>query len=150
MLDSERVIVAASFIGAAQACLEIAVKYSDTRVAFHKRIREWEGTSYKIADMATAVDSARPLCVQAARMIDRGINATKEAAMAKLVATEGAFGVISDAMQIMGGIGYTTDYPIERHFRDARNGLFVAGSSEMMRLIIQRETYSQIVPKAEK
>jgi len=145
MLNGERTIICGSFIGAAQACLEIAARYSNERIAFHKPIRSWEGINYKIADMAATIDSARLLCLQAARMIDRGLDATKEAAMAKLVATEGAFRVINDAMQIMGGIGYTSDYSIERHFRDARNGLFVAGSSEMMRLVVQRETYKEIL-----
>jgi alkylation response protein AidB-like acyl-CoA dehydrogenase len=145
MLNGERTIVSASFIGSAQACLEIAAKYSNERVAFHKPIRRWEGINYKIADMAATIESARFLSLQAARMIDKGLDATKEAAMAKLVATEGAFRVINDAMQIMGGVGYTSDYAIERHFRDARNGLFVAGTSEMMRLVIQRETYKEIL-----
>lgn len=145
MLNGERAIVSASYIGAAQACMEIAARYSNERVAFHKRIRSWEGINYKIADMTATIESARFLCLQAGRMIDRGLDATKEAAMAKLVATEGAFRVVNDAMQIMGGIGYTSDYSIERHFRDARNGLFVAGTSEMMRLVIQRETYREIL-----
>ncbi len=145
MLNGERAIVSASFIGAAQSCLEIAARYSDERVAFHKPIRKWEGISYKMADMAATIESAKLLCCQAARMIDKGLDATKEAAMAKMVSTEGAFNVINNAMQIMGGIGYTTHYPIERHFRDARNGLFVAGTSEMMKLIIQRETYKEIM-----
>ena len=145
MLNGERTIVSASFIGAAQNCLEIAARYSNERVAFHNPIRKWEGINYKIADMATTLESARLLSIQAGRLIDKGLDATKEAAMAKMVATEGAFDVINNAMQILGGIGYTTDYSIERHFRDARNGLFVAGTSEMMRLIIQRETYKEIV-----
>jgi len=145
MLNGERTIVSGSFIGAAQACMEIAARYSNERVAFHQPIRKWEGINYKMADMAATIESARLLCLQAARMIDRGLDATKEAAMAKMVATEGAFEVINKAMQIMGGIGYTSDYSIERHFRDARNGLFVAGTSEMMRLIIQRETYKEIL-----
>jgi alkylation response protein AidB-like acyl-CoA dehydrogenase len=145
MLNCERVIISAAFIGAAQACLEIAARYSSERVAFHKPIRIWEGISYKIADMAVTIESARLLDIQAARMIDMDLKADKEVAIAKLVATEGAFKVINEAMQIMGGIGYTTDYPIERHFRDARLGLLVAGSSEMMRLIIQREVYNESV-----
>ena len=145
MLNGERTIVSASFIGAAQNCLEIAARYSNERVAFHNPIRKWEGINYKIADMATTLESARLLSIQAGRLIDKGLDATKEAAMAKMVATEGAFDVINNAMQILGGIGYTTDYSIERHFRDARNGLFVAGTSEMMRLIIQRETYKEIL-----
>ncbi len=145
MLNGERAIVSASFIGAAQTCMEIAARYSDERVAFHKPIRKWEGINYKIADMAATIESARLLCLQAARMIDKGLEATKQAAMAKMVSTEGAFDVINNAMQVMGGIGYTTDYSIERHFRDARNGLFVAGTSEMMKLVIQRETYKEIL-----
>lgn len=145
MLNGERTIVSGSFIGAAQTCLEIAARYSDRRVAFHNPIRKWEGINYKLADMATTLESARLLSFQAARMIDKGLDASKEAAMAKMVATEGAFDIINNAMQIMGGIGYTTDYSIERHFRDARNGLFVAGTSEMMKLIIQRETYKEIL-----
>ena len=145
MLNGERTIISGSFIGAAQNCLEIAARYSNERVAFHKPIRKWEGINYKLADMATTLESARLLSLQAGRLIDKGLDATKEAAMAKMVATEGAFDVVNNAMQIMGGIGYTTDYSIERHFRDARNGLFVAGSSEMMRLIIQRETYKEIL-----
>jgi len=145
MLNGERTIVSGSFIGAAQACMEIAARYSNERVAFHKPLRKWEGINYKIADMAATLESARLLCLQAARMIDKGLDATKEAAMAKMVATEGAFDVINNAMQIMGGIGYTSDYAIERHFRDARNGLFVAGTTEMMKLIIQREIYKEIL-----
>lgn len=145
MLNGERAIVSGSFIGAAQACMEIAARYSNERVAFHKPLRKWEGINYKIADMAATLESARLLCLQAARMIDKGLDATKEAAMAKMVATEGAFDVINNAMQIMGGIGYTSDYAIERHFRDARNGLFVAGTTEMMKLIIQREIYKEIL-----
>lgn len=145
MLNGERTIISASFIGAAQACMEIAARYSNERVAFHNPIRKWEGINYKIADMAATLESARLLCLQAARMIDKGLDATKEAAISKMVATEGAFDVINNSMQIMGGIGYTTDYSIERHFRDARNGLLVAGTSEMMKLVIQREVYKEIL-----
>lgn len=95
--------------------------------------------------MATKIEAGRLLRVRAARRVDQGMKATKEAAMAKVFSTEAAFSVIDDAMQIMGGIGYTTDYPLERHLRDARAGLFVGGSSEMMRLIIQRETFNELV-----
>lgn len=145
MLDVERVIVAASFIGAARSSLEIAVKFSGERVAFHRRLREFEAISFSIADMVTKIEAGRLLRVRAARMIDNGIKATREAAMAKVFSTEAAFSVINDAMQIMGGIGYTTDYPLERHMRDARAGTFVGGSSEMMRLVIQRETYNELL-----
>jgi len=145
MLNGERTIICGAFIGAAQRCMEIAAKYSNERITFHKPIRKWEAISFKLADMATTLESARILTLQAGRMVDQRVDATKEAAMAKLVATEGAFDVVNNAMQIMGGIGYTSDYSIERHFRDARNGLFVAGSSEMMRLIIQRDTYKELL-----
>jgi butyryl-CoA dehydrogenase len=145
MLNGERTIISGAFIGSAQHCIEIAAKYSSERTAFHKPIQKWEGISFQLADMAITLESARLLTLQAGRMIDQGLDATKEAAMAKLMASEGAFDVINKAMQIMGGIGYTTDYSIERHFRDVRNGMFVAGSSEMMRLIIQRETYKALL-----
>jgi len=145
MLNGERTIICGAFIGSAQRCMEIAAKYSDERIAFHKPIRKWEAVSFKLADMAVTLESARLLTLQAARMIDQGVESTKAAAMAKLATTEGAFDVINNAMQIMGGIGYTSDYSIERHFRDARNGLFVAGTSEMMRLIIQRDTYKELL-----
>ena len=142
MLDSERIVVAAGLLGPARSCYEIAVRYSMQRHAFHRSIREFEAISFKVADMATKIEAARILRIKAARMLDRGMNVTMEAAMAKLFAAEASFWVVSEAMQIMGGIGYTTKFPIERHFRDMRGGMVAVGTNEIMRLVIQREVYN--------
>ena len=143
MVDQERVVVAGGYIGPARTCLEIALKYSAERMAFHRPLREFEGISFKIADMATMIEAARLLAIRAARMIDRGLKASKEAAMAKRFSAETNFKVTSDAMQILGGIGYTDKYPVERHFRDARGCLIAGGTMEVMQLVIQRETYRE-------
>jgi alkylation response protein AidB-like acyl-CoA dehydrogenase len=147
MLNSERIVVAGGLIGPARTCYEIAVRYSTQRHAFHRPIREFEAISFKVADMATKIEAARLLRIKAARMLDMGMDVTKEAAMAKLFAAETAFWVTSEAMQIMGGIGYTTEFPIERHFRDARGGMIGVGTNEIMRLVIQREIYREFLKK---
>jgi acyl-CoA dehydrogenase len=113
------------------------------RHAFHRPIRQFEAISFKVADMATKIEAARLLRIKAARMLDQGRNVTKEAAMAKVFAAEASFWVVSEAMQIMGGIGYTTKFPIERHFRDVRGGMIAVGTNEIMRLVIQREAYNE-------
>jgi alkylation response protein AidB-like acyl-CoA dehydrogenase len=143
MLNAERIVVAAGLIGPARSCYEMAVRYSMQRQAFHRPIRQFEAISFKVSDMATKIEAARLLRIQAARMLDRGFNVTKEAAIAKLFSAEAAFWVVSEAMQIMGGIGYTTKFPIERHFRDVRGGMIAVGTSEIMRLVIQREVYHE-------
>ena len=142
-LDQERTVAAGSMIGPARTCLEIALRYSAERKAFHRRLREFEAISFKIADMALRIEAARLVTIKAARMIDRGLKAAKEAAMAKLMVAETAFKVTSDAMQILGGIGYTDKYPVERHFRDARGFALAGGSNEVMQLVIQREVYRE-------
>lgn len=143
MLDNERVLVAAGLAGPCRSCMEIALKYSKERLAFHRPIREFEAVSFMIADMAIRIESARLLRIKAARMIDAGVNVRKEAAMAKLFAAETNYSVCSQAMQILGGIGYTSDYPVERHFRDARGAMIGVGTNEIMRLVIQREVYNE-------
>ena len=143
MLNAERIVVAAGLIGPARTCYEVAIHYSTQRHAFHRPIRQFEAISFKIADMATKIEAARLLRIQAARMFDQGRNVTREAAMAKLFSAEAAFWVVSEAMQIMGGIGFTTKFPIERHFRDVRGGMIAVGTNEIMRLVIQREVYNQ-------
>ena len=89
------------------------------------------------------IEAASLLRIKAARMIDRYLPAVKEAAMAKLLAAETAFKVTTEAMQILGGIGYTDKYPVERHFRDARGFTIGVGIKEIMRLVIQREVYKE-------
>jgi len=143
MLNAERIVVAAGLMGPARSCYEIAVRYSMQRHAFHRPIRQFEAISFKVADMATKIEAARLLRIKAARMLDQGKNVTQEAAMAKVFAAEASFWVVSEAMQIMGGIGYTTKFPIERHFRDVRGGMIAVGTNEIMRLVIQREAYNE-------
>lgn len=143
MLNAERIVVAAGLIGPARTCYEVAVRYSTQRHAFHHPLRQFEAISFKVADMATKIEAARLLRIQAARMFDQGQNVTRQAAMAKLFSAEAAFWVVSEAMQIMGGIGFTTKFPIERHFRDVRGGMIAVGTNEIMRLVIQREVYNQ-------
>ena len=143
MLNAERIVVAAGLMGPARSCYEMAVRYSMQRHAFHRPIRQFEAISFKVADMATKIEAARLLRIKAARMLDQGKNVTQEAAMAKVFAAEASFWVVSEAMQIMGGIGYTTKFPIERHFRDVRGGMIAVGTNEIMRLVIQREVYNE-------
>jgi len=143
MLNAERIVVAAGLLGPARTCYEIAVRYSMQRQAFHRPLRQFEAISFKVADMATKIEAARLLRIQAARRLDQGLKVTREAAMAKLFSAEASFWVVSEAMQIMGGIGFTTKFPVERHFRDVRGGMIAVGTNEIMRLVIQREVYDE-------
>ena len=145
MLNSERIVVAAGLIGTARSCYEIAVRYSMERYAFHRPIREFEAISFKVAEMATRIEAARLLRIKAARMMDAGQEVIKEAAMAKVFAAENAFWVANEALQIMGGIGFTTKMDIERHFRDVRGGMVAVGTNEIMNLVIQREIYKEFL-----
>jgi len=147
MLNSERIVVAASLIGSARSCFEIATRYSIEREAFHRPIRNFEAISFKVAEMAFRIESARLMRIKAARMLDAGRDVTKQAAMAKVVAAENAFWVANEAMQVMGGIGVTTKTDIERHFRDLRVGMVAVGTNEIMRLVIQREVYKELEGK---
>jgi hypothetical protein len=145
MLNSERIVVAAGLIGTARSSYEIAVRYSMERYAFHRPIREFEAISFKVAEMATRIEAARLLRIKAARMMDAGQEVIKEAAMAKVFAAENAFWVANEALQIMGGIGFTTKMDIERHFRDVRGGMVAVGTNEIMNLVIQREIYKEFL-----
>jgi alkylation response protein AidB-like acyl-CoA dehydrogenase len=143
MLNAERIVVAAGLIGPARTCYEIAVRYSTQRHAFHRPLRQFEAISFKVAEMATKIEASRLLRIKAARMFDQGENVTREAAMAKLFSAEAAFWVVNEAMQVMGGIGFTTKFPLERHFRDVRGGMIAVGTNEIMHLVIQREVYKE-------
>ncbi|MHA2270347.1 MAG: acyl-CoA dehydrogenase family protein [Candidatus Hodarchaeales archaeon] len=143
-LDPERVGVAAEALGCMRTPFEIAVEYSQNRVQFGRPISRFEGISFKIADMATKMRAARLLTVTAARMVEKELPCTKEAAMAKLFATEASVEVCDFAMQILGGSGYVKDYyPVERFYRDARLGTIGGGTSEIMQFLIQREVYQE-------
>jgi alkylation response protein AidB-like acyl-CoA dehydrogenase len=142
-LDRERVTIAAQALGYARTPFEVAVKYSNERVQFDKKIRNYEGVSFKIADAATKIEAAKLLTLQAARMLDKGMSATKQATMAKMYSTEVAFEVASNALQILGGMGYTREYPVERMLRDSRLMMIGGGTAEILRFLIQREVYKE-------
>lgn len=146
MMIPERMTSAAGAIGMARAALEVATRYSAKRKAFGRHIKEFQAVSFKIADSITKLDAARSLVYAAARSIDEGMPSSLQRRMvseAKKFATESAWEVINHAMQVMGGIGYTNVYPVERLLRDARLILIWTGTNEVMDLIIQHEFYRE-------
>ena len=142
-LDRERPAVAAGMLGIARSAFESAVDYSSKREQFGRPIKEFEGVSFKLADMLVKLEASRLLILKAARLLDEGKLARLEGAVAKLFATESAFEITHQALQVHGGIGYTKDLPIERYFRDARFMMIGGGTSEIMRFLIQREIYKK-------
>lgn len=142
-LNAERTILAAEMNGIARAAIEEAIRYSDERVQFGRKIRQFEGISFKIADMAMNLEAAQLLTFKAARLIDAGHPATKAAAIAKLFACETAIKTATEALQVLGGIGYTKKRPVERYLRDARLMTIGGGTAEILRYLIQREVYRE-------
>lgn len=135
-LDAGRIGIAAQALGIAQASLECAVDYSQKRVAFGKPIATLQSIQIKLADMALRIESSRLLLWRAAWLKDQKLNYTKEAAMAKLSASEAATFCSHQAIQVLGGMGYVSDMPAERHYRDARITEIYEGTSEIQRLVI--------------
>ncbi len=142
-LQSERIDIASRGLGCARRAFEEAVKYSANREQFGRKIKQFEGINFKIADMKVALDAARLLIVRAARMYDQGLSIEKEAAIAKLFASEASFKIADQALQVHGASGYSKDSVIERLFRDSRVYGFGGGTSEIMRFLIQREVYKE-------
>jgi acyl-CoA dehydrogenase len=145
MMVPERMTSAAGSLGPARAALEIAVRYADRRKAFGKPIRRYQAVSFQLADAATKLDAARGLVHLAARTADDGRDARRLVSEAKKFATTSAWEVINIAMQVLGGIGYTTVYPVERMLRDARLPMIWTGSNEIMDLLIQHELFAEIL-----
>ncbi len=145
MMVPERLTSAAGPIGMGRASMEIAVRYADKREAFGRAIKRFEGISFKVADCTTELDAARGLVYRAAKKADTGEWVRKEVSQAKVFATEAGFQSVHEAMQILGGIGYTDVYPIERLYRDARLATIWTGSNEVQRLIIQNEVFREIL-----
>ena len=143
-LDGGRIGIATQAVGIAQAALEESVRYAKERKAFGKTISDFQGLQFMMADMATKTEASRLLVWQAAIMKDEGAKYGKQSAMAKLFAAETAMWVTTKAIQIHGGYGYTTDYPVERFFRDAKITEIYEGTSEIQRLVIARETLKEI------
>ncbi|MBI5477898.1 MAG: acyl-CoA/acyl-ACP dehydrogenase [Deltaproteobacteria bacterium] len=148
MMVPERMTSAGGALGAARGALEVATRYSNRRKAFGKLIREFEGVSFKIADSVALLDAARGLAYIAARHVDAGLDSRRLVSESKKVATENAWTIINNAMQVLGGIGYTDVYPIERLLRDARLMMIWTGSNEIMNLLIQHEHYKEVLERA--
>jgi alkylation response protein AidB-like acyl-CoA dehydrogenase len=137
-LDGGRISIGALAVGLAQAAFEYARDYARERHAFGQRIADFEAIQWMLADAATEIEAARTLVYRAAWLKDQGRPYTKEAAMAKLFATEMAERVCRNAIQIFGGYGYSREYPVERIYRDARLMTIGEGTSEIQRLVIAR------------
>ncbi len=139
VLEGGRISIAANSIGLAQGALDAAVKYAKERQQFGKHLSEFESIQFKLADIATNIEAARELAYRAAWMKDNGITNTKEAAEAKLFASEIAEKAANEAVQIFGGYGYVKDYPVEKFYRDAKLLTIGEGTSEIQRIVIARD-----------
>jgi alkylation response protein AidB-like acyl-CoA dehydrogenase len=137
-LEGGRIGIAAQSVGMAQAAFDAARSYAKERVTFGKPIIEHQAIAFKFADMATQIEAARLLVWRAASLRDKGLPCLKEASMAKLFASEMAEKVCSEAIQIHGGYGYLSDFPVERIYRDVRISQIYEGSSEIQRWVISR------------
>jgi alkylation response protein AidB-like acyl-CoA dehydrogenase len=137
-LEAGRIGIAAQSVGMARAALEAALAYAQERQAFGKPIAEHQAVAFKLADMATQIEAARQLILHAATLRDAGEPCLKEASMAKLFASEMAERVCSDAIQIHGGYGYVSDFPVERIWRDVRVCQIYEGTSDVQRMVIAR------------
>ena len=138
-LDGARVNIAMGAVGAAQAALDLSIDHARTRTQFGKPIGSFQLIQKLIVDMTIRVEAARALGLRAAAALDSGRDARTAASIAKLYATEAAHEVASMALQVHGGLGYATDYPIERIFRDTRGGTIPEGTTEVQTLIVGRE-----------
>jgi butyryl-CoA dehydrogenase len=137
-LDGGRIGIGTQAVGIARACLEASVAYANQREQFGRKIGEFQAIQWKIADMATQIDAARLMVFRASRLRDQNQPHTREAAMAKLFASEVANRVARDAVQIHGGAGYLKDFAVERFYRDARITEIYEGTSEVQRIVISR------------
>ena len=137
-LDAGRLGIAACSTGLAQAALDAAVTFARERRQFGRPVIEFQGISFLLADMATAVEAARALYLAAARRKDAGLEFSAQAAMAKLFASDAAMRVATDAVQVLGGYGYVTDFPAERFMREAKALQIVEGTNQVQRMVIGR------------
>jgi alkylation response protein AidB-like acyl-CoA dehydrogenase len=138
-LIAARITHAIKSVGIATAAFEYALQYSKEREAFGRPISKFQAISFKLAEMATKIETARLITYKAAWLYDQGRRCVKEASMAKLYAAEVAQWVTSEAIQVLGGYGYAVEYPVERYFRDAKLSSITEGTSEIQHIIIGRE-----------
>jgi len=139
VLDGGRISIASLALGIAKGAYEAALQYSQERYQFDKPISSFQGISFKLADMATEIQAAELLTLQACDLKNRNENVTKLSAMAKYYASEVAVKVANDAVQIFGGYGYTKDFPVEKYYRDAKLCTIGEGTSEIQKMVISRE-----------
>ncbi len=139
ILDGGRISIAALALGIAKGAYEAALAYSKQRHQFGQPISNFQGISFKLADMATEIEAAELLIMQAADLKNKGLNMTKQAAMAKYFASEVCVRVATEAVQIFGGYGYTKDFPVEKFYRDAKLCTIGEGTSEIQKMVIARE-----------
>ena len=138
-LDSGRLGIAACATGLAQAALDVAVRYATERRQFGQPIGEFQGLAFLLADMGAAVESARATYLHAARLRDAGRRFSRSASVAKLTATDTAMRVTTDAVQVLGGYGYTRDFPVERYMREAKVTQIFEGTNQIQRMVIARD-----------
>ncbi|CAN5446325.1 MAG: acyl-CoA dehydrogenase family protein [Acidobacteriota bacterium] len=143
VLDGGRISIAALSVGIAQGAYEAALKYAKERQQFGKPIAEFQAIQFKLSDMATQIEAARLLTLQAAFLKDNDKKTTRESAMAKLFASEVAVRVAEESVQIHGGYGYTKDYPAEKYWRDSKLCTIGEGTSEIQRLVIAKQLLSE-------
>ncbi|MBC7829897.1 MAG: acyl-CoA dehydrogenase family protein [Chitinophagaceae bacterium] len=139
VLDGGRISIAALSLGIAKGAYEAAIQYSKERYQFDQPISNFQGISFKLADMATEIMAAEMLTMQAADLKNKGMSMTKEAAMAKYYASEVAVKTSNEAVQIFGGYGYTKDFPVEKYYRDSKLCTIGEGTSEIQKIVIARE-----------
>jgi alkylation response protein AidB-like acyl-CoA dehydrogenase len=142
-LDAGRLGIAAVATGLAQGALDDAVAYAKQRETFGKKIIEHQGLAFVLADMAAAVESARTTYLSAARLRDQGLPFGTQASIAKMVATDNAMKVTTDAVQVLGGYGYTRDFPVERYMREAKVMQIFEGTNQIQRMVISRALAKQ-------
>lgn len=140
-LETGRIGIAAQSVGMAQAALEVAVSYAQDRIAFGKPIAQHQAVAFRLADMDAQIEAARQLVLNAARLKDAGRSCLREASIAKLISSQMAERVVSDAIQTLGGYGYLADFPLERIYRDVRVCQIYEGTSDVQRINISRELF---------
>jgi alkylation response protein AidB-like acyl-CoA dehydrogenase len=147
MMIPERLTSAGGAVGSGRAVLEVATRYAHKRKAFGRVIRDFQAVSFRIAESVARLDAARALAWVAGRTVDAGLDARRLVSEAKKVATEAAWATVNDAMQILGGIGYTNVFPVERLMRDGRLALIWTGTNEIMNLLIQHEYAKELLER---
>jgi alkylation response protein AidB-like acyl-CoA dehydrogenase len=144
-LDGSRPIVGAQAVGIAQGALDVALQYATDRAQFGSKIAEFQGIQFMLADMATQLEAARLLVYRACAMVDAGSpGVTRASSMAKLFASDTAMRVTTDAVQVLGGAGYTRDFPVERMMRDAKATQIYEGTNQVQRLVIAKRLLAEI------